>query len=113
MYSKEFQITFMLAFKTAQQYRHEFVLLEHVLYALLHDPGTREVIEACGGDIEQLKESLIKFFKNDVESLPGESDYLPEESLAVQRVIQRAANHVISSEKDVINGVNILVAMFS
>ena len=113
MYSKEFQITFMLAFKTAQQYRHEYVLLEHVLYALLHDPDTREVIEACGGDVDQLKEGLVKFFESEVETMPGESDYLPEESLAVQRVIQRAANHVISSEKDVISGVNILVAMFS
>ena len=113
MYSKEFQITFMLAFKTAQQYRHEYVLLEHVLYALLHDPDTREVIEACGGDVDQLKEKLVKFFEDEVELIPGETDYLPEESLAVQRVIQRAANHVISSEKDVISGVNILIAMFS
>ncbi len=113
MYSKEFQITFMLAFKTAQQYRHEYVLLEHVLYALLHDPETREVIEACGGDIEHIKEQLVDFFENEVEEMPGDSDYLPEESLAVQRVIQRAANHVISSEKEVISGVNILVAMFS
>ncbi|MCM8529651.1 MAG: AAA family ATPase, partial [Lentisphaeraceae bacterium] len=113
MYSKEFQITFMLAFKTAQQYRHEYVLLEHVLYALLHDPDTREVIEACGGDVDQLKEKLVQFFEDEVELIPGETDYLPEESLAVQRVIQRAANHVISSEKDVISGVNILIAMFS
>lgn len=113
MYSKEFQITFMLAFKTAQQYRHEYVLLEHVLYALLHDPDTREVLEACGGDVEQLKEQLVEFFTNEVENIPGKSDYLPEESLAVQRVIQRAANHVISSDKEAINGVNILVAMFS
>jgi ATP-dependent Clp protease ATP-binding subunit ClpA len=113
MYSKEFQITFMLAFKTAQQYRHEYVLLEHVLYALLHDPDTREVIEACGGDVEEIKSQVVDFFENDVEKMSGNEDYLPEESLAVQRVIQRAANHIISSEKEVINGINILVAMFS
>lgn len=113
MYSKEFQITFMLAFKTAQQYRHEYVLLEHVLYALLHDPDTREVIEACGGDVEEIKSQVVDFFENDVEKMSGDEDYLPEESLAVQRVIQRAANHIISSEKEVINGINILVAMFS
>jgi ATP-dependent Clp protease ATP-binding subunit ClpA len=113
MYSKEFQITFMLAFKTAQQYRHEYVLLEHVLYALLHDPDTREVLEACGGDVDLIKDQLVEFFTSDVEIIPGKGDYLPEESLAVQRVIQRAANHIISSDKEVINGVNILVAMFS
>ena len=103
----------MLAFKTAQQYRHEYVLLEHVLYALLHDPDTREVIEACGGDVEEIKSQVVDFFENDVEKMSGDEDYLPEESLAVQRVIQRAANHIISSEKEVINGINILVAMFS
>ena len=61
----------MLAFKTAQQYRHEYVLLEHVLYALLHDPDTREVLEACGGDAEHLKEQLVEFFTNEVEKIPG------------------------------------------
>ena len=48
MYSKEFQITFMLAFKTAQQYRHEFVLPEHILFALLHDPESKNVNNLMG-----------------------------------------------------------------
>ena len=113
MYSKEFQVAFMMAFKTAQEYRHEFVLLEHILYALLHDEASCEVIQACGGEVKALKEDLLDFFENEVEKVPGKEDFLPDESLAVQRVIQRAANHVISAEREVIDGVHILVAMFS
>ena len=113
MYSKEFQVAFMMAFKTAQEYRHEFVLLEHILFALLHDEASCEVIQACGGDIATLKNELTDFFENEIEKMPGEDDFLPDESLAVQRVIQRAANHVISAEREVIDGVHILVAMFS
>ena len=113
MYSKEFQITFMLAFKTAQQYRHEFVLLEHVLFALLHDPETQTVLEACGADIDRLRNDLLEYFENELQDLPGTADYIPDESLALQRVIKRASDHAISSETEKISGIHILVAIFS
>ena len=113
MYSKEFQIAFMLAFRTAQQYRHEFVLLEHLLFALMHDPKTKQVLEACGADLEALKKRLNAYFATEVEKIPGDKDFVPDESLAVQRVLQRAANHVLSAEGVTIEGVNVLVAIFS
>ena len=113
MYSKEFQITFMLAFKTAQQYRHEFVLPEHILFALVHDPESRNVLEVCGADINRLRADLLEYFENELPDLPGDDDYLPDESLALQRVIKRASDHAISSEIDTISGIHILVALFS
>ncbi|MEN9361429.1 MAG: hypothetical protein RL095_2964 [Verrucomicrobiota bacterium] len=113
MYSKEFQIAFMLAFRTAQQYRHEFVLLEHLLFALMHDPKTKQVLEACGADLEALKKRLTAYFATEVEKIPGDKEFVPDESLAVQRVLQRAANHVLSAEGVTIEGVNVLVAIFS
>ena len=103
----------MLAFKTAQQYRHEFVLLEHVLFALLHDPETQAVLEACGSDIDRLRNDLLEYFEKELQALPGTADYIPDESLALQRVIKRASDHAVSSETEKITGIHILVALFS
>ena len=113
MYSKEFQITFMLAFKTAQQYRHEFVLPEHILFALIHDPESRNVLEVCGAEVNRLRADILEYFENELPDLPGEEDYLPDESLALQRVIKRASDHAMSADIEKISGVHILVALFS
>jgi len=113
MLSKSLQVSLQLSVATARKYRHEFLLLEHVLYALLHDPTTKSVIENCGGDIKELKDELNNFFKTTVEPLPESSNYMPEESLALHRVIQMAANSVLSAQREVIEGPNILIAMFS
>ncbi|MDP6449747.1 MAG: Clp protease N-terminal domain-containing protein, partial [Lentisphaeria bacterium] len=45
--SNELRITFGLAVNTARRYRHEYLMLEHVLFALLHDPDSREAIYEC------------------------------------------------------------------
>ncbi|MFM1549563.1 MAG: Clp protease N-terminal domain-containing protein, partial [Lentisphaeria bacterium] len=110
--SNELRITFGLAVNTARRYRHEYLMLEHVLFALLHDPDSREAIYECGGDVDSLKERLVEFFKNDVEVVEYDGDYIPEETNSIKRVIQRATNHVISCEKNVLEGIDILVALF-
>ena len=110
--SNELRITFGLAVNTARRYRHEYLMLEHVLFALLHDPDSREAIYECGGHVDSLKERLVEFFKNDVEVVEYDGDYIPEETNSIKRVIQRATNHVISCEKNVLEGIDILVALF-
>ena len=55
MYSDEFQAAFMLALNLAKQFRHEYVMLEHLLAALLADDGVIEIIDACGGDVDEIK----------------------------------------------------------
>ena len=48
MISKELSATLGFSVKEAQRRRHEYVSIEHVLYAILHDPTGIEVIENCG-----------------------------------------------------------------
>ena len=53
-YSQELKDTLATAFNEAHRRRHEFVTLEHVLYALLDDPNVKRIIKVCGGNIEEL-----------------------------------------------------------
>ena len=63
MISKELSATLGFAVSEAKKYRHEFVCLEHVLYAILHDNSGVEIVTGCGGNVEELKGSLESFFK--------------------------------------------------
>lgn len=111
--SRELEVTLTLAVNEAKKRRHEFLCLEHVLYALTFDEDVAKIIRNCGGDIKVLQRDLEKFFDEHLETLPeGMDDGEPQQTLGFQRALQRAAAHVQSSGKDVIEGRNLLVALF-
>ncbi len=110
--SRELEITLALAVSEARRRRHEFLCIEHVLYALLHDDDVAEIVRHCGGDVDELKRGLEEFFDEKLQRLPEPVDSGPEQTIGFQRVIQRAAAHVQSSGKDEILGRNVLVAIF-
>jgi len=110
--SRELEIGLALAVSEARKRRHEFLCVEHVLYALLHDDDVAEVIRHCGGDVERLKRDLERFFDERLEQLPEDVEVGPQQTVAFQRVIQRAAAHVQSAGKEEILGRNVLVAIF-
>ena len=58
MLSRELQVTLQLAMTEAQNRRHEYVCLEHVLYAMLHDFTTSNVLKQCGADLDSLRRKL-------------------------------------------------------
>ena len=111
--SRELELTLTLAVNEAKKHRHEFLCLEHTLYALTFDEDVEKIIRSCGGNVKTLQHDLEKFFSEQMESLPeGAEEVEPQQTLGFQRALQRAAVHVQSSGKDVVEGRNLLVALF-
>jgi ATP-dependent Clp protease ATP-binding subunit ClpA len=112
MISKELERTLNAALKEAKSRRHEYVSLEHLLFALLRDKDGKAAIIACGGNIEKLGKSLEEYFTGQMETLPQGWDQEPQQTLSFHRVLQRAVIHAQSAERKEINGGNILIAMY-
>jgi ATP-dependent Clp protease ATP-binding subunit ClpA len=112
MISRELSLTLGFAVKEAKKRRHEHVSLEHVLYAILHDSEGCEIIESCGGNVENIKKSLENFFATQIQSIPEGTDYVLQQTIGFQRVIQRAVNHARSAEKSEVAVGDILASMF-
>jgi ATP-dependent Clp protease ATP-binding subunit ClpA len=112
MITKELQDTLNNAFKEALKRRHEYLTLEHLLYALLKEKTGREVINNCGGDIEHLKHELETFFEQKMEALASGAEQLPEQSAAFERVLARALMQAEASGQNTIDGGNVLAAMY-
>ena len=110
--AKELQQSLRRAFEVAGKLRHEHVTLEHLLLALLEDPKASEAIVACGGKLERLQKELDAFLSQTVEKLPVGTTVEPQQTLGVERVLQRAAIHAISSEMRSIDGANVLIQLF-
>ena len=110
--SRPLEMSLSLALREARGRRHEFLTVEHVLYALLHDEAVAEVVRACGGDVDALKQELATYLDERLERLPPDSEASPERTLGFQRILQRAAAHVQSSGKEELDGRHVLVAIF-
>jgi ATP-dependent Clp protease ATP-binding subunit ClpA len=113
MFAQEVQITFSLAVREAQRRRHEYLTTEHILYAMLLEDHGRELIAGCGGDTETLKAELEKYFSDHLESLVEDRDVVPEQTIGLQRVLQRAVLHLHSAGKKEITIGDLLAAMFA
>jgi ATP-dependent Clp protease ATP-binding subunit ClpA len=112
--SPEVEIAFALAQREAARRRHEFVTVEHLLFALLFDDETSDVVRHAGGDPRALRKKLERFLDSDLPALPEDADtQFPSLSLGFNRAVQRAALHVQSSGKKELKGANVLVAIFS
>ena len=112
MISKELSETLGFAVREAKRRRHEYVCVEHLLFAILYDSEGIEIIENCGGNIESLKNSLEMFFSERMESVPENNEYVLQQTVGFQRVIQRAINHVRSAEKQQVEVSDILASIF-
>src|SRR5205085_1494754 len=82
MITRELQATLTAAVEEAIRRRHEYVTLEHLLYALLGDRTAANVIKQCGGNIPKLKRELEKFFDENLLPLAAFTVNLVERAAA-------------------------------
>jgi ATP-dependent Clp protease ATP-binding subunit ClpA len=111
--SPEVEIAVTLATREAIRRRHEYVTVDHLLYALLFDDAVARIVKAAGGNIPRLKRQLEDYLENETSKLPEDADITPTLSLGFQRVLSRALAHVQSSGEKEVSGSNVLVAIFS
>ncbi len=110
--AKELQASFRQALADAKQMRHEYLTLEHLLLALTRETKTQKILIACGANVKRLRQRLEKFLAETVERLPEGVSAEPQQTIGIERVLQRAAIHALSAEQKVIEGGDVLVAMF-
>ncbi|QQS45898.1 MAG: ATP-dependent Clp protease ATP-binding subunit ClpA [Acidobacteriota bacterium] len=112
MITKELQATINLAANEAVKRRHEFLTLEHLLFAMIHDQTASEVIRQCAGDLDMLRSDLEEFFKENMYPMPEEVKRFPEQTAAFERVIERAIYQAQASSQEKVDGGNILASLF-
>jgi len=112
MINKELEITIESTIRDAEDRRHEYLTVEHILLAVLHDDWGIDVLVNCGASITKLKSLLKDFFEKKVPILPEESESYPEPTIAFRRVFQTAVNHIRSAEKPEADAGDILSAIF-
>ncbi|MFM8798944.1 MAG: AAA family ATPase, partial [Tagaea sp.] len=113
MLSRNLEQSLHRALALANERRHEYATLEHLLLALSEDQDAVAVLRACGVDVDKLRRDLLQYLDNELAGLVTSRGGEAKPTAGFQRVLQRAAIHVQSSGREEVTGANVLVAMFS
>ena len=98
----------MAAYAEANVRRHEFITPEHLLYACLFFDEGRDLILNCGGNPTRLKKALEKHLEEtDTVAAPTRAI----QSLGFQSVLERAAWHTSSAQKQTLELGDVLVSI--
>jgi ATP-dependent Clp protease ATP-binding subunit ClpA len=89
-----------VAAREAMVRRHANLTVEHLLYAVAHDPDGEEILEGSGADVPRLRRELEELLEQSLQKKPAGARRPPEPTLALRRVLQTAEVHVQSAGKD-------------
>ena len=111
MLSRDVELSVAAAFREAEIRRHEFVTLEHLLYALLHNDDCAAIIAACGGEAHELRTRLEAFFRDHLQAVPGQTPYELEMTRTVRRMLQRIVLQARGAERDQVGAGDVLAGL--
>jgi ATP-dependent Clp protease ATP-binding subunit ClpA len=110
VFSQALEIVLTVAHREATSRRHTHLTLEHLLYALAHDPDGEAILGACGADLGKLRRTLDQYLTDQVEQFPRGREKDPAQTLAFRRVLQTAVLHVQSAGRSEVRAGDVLAA---
>ena len=112
-FSRQLEESLHRAVAYANQRKHEYATLEHLLLSLVDDEDAAGVMRACEVELAALRTTLTNYVDSELRSLVVDDGEDAKPTAGFQRVIQRAVIHVQSSGREEVTGANVLVAIFS
>jgi ATP-dependent Clp protease ATP-binding subunit ClpA len=100
------------AVKIARDKKHEYVLTEHVLLAMIQHVAFRKVLEKYGTDVSMFEAELNAYLDSLV-NLVKEGDIQPKKTNALERCFNRALTQVLFTGRRSVTTVDLYLAMMS
>jgi len=112
--SKELQLVFEKAINDARKLQHEYVTVEHILFAMLCEENFENVIKGYGADPTFLKSNLENHLKTALDDIKtNESKQKPKKTQSVERVLNRAFTQVLFSGRSNIELSDVFISILS
>jgi ATP-dependent Clp protease ATP-binding subunit ClpA len=112
--SKELQLVFDKSIKDAQKLQHEYVTLEHLLYAMFCEENFVNVLTMFGADIDYIKANLEHHLKTQCDDIKTEeTKFKPKKTQTVERVLNRAFTQVLFAGRQHIELTDVLVSILN
>ena len=112
--SEELQLVFEKSLKDTRKLQHEYVTLEHLLFAMLCSENFLKLITGYSADVDYLKTQLEHYLKNNLDEIKiAETKYKPKKTQAVERCLNRAFTQVLFAGRPEIELTDVLLSMMN
>ena len=112
--SESLKLVFEKSIKDARKLRHEYVTVEHLLFAMLCEEKFEKLMEGYGVDPAFVKSNLESHLKTGCDELLVDTDkHKPKKTQAVERVLNRAFTQVLFSGRNHIELSDVLLSILS
>ena len=112
--SESLQLVFDKALKDAKKLQHEYVTIEHLLYAMLCEEDLGNILKGFGADLEFIKTNIEHHLKNSCDDLKMETTkYKPKKTQSVERVLNRAFTQTLFGGRSHIELSDVLISILS
>jgi ATP-dependent Clp protease ATP-binding subunit ClpA len=114
--SDQLQVVFEKAVEDCKKLSHEYVTLEHLVYAMLCEEKFFELLGNFGADTTYIKTNLEHYLKNQLDEIKIENapkGFKPKKTQTVERVLNRAFTQVLFSGRQSIELVDVFLSILS
>jgi ATP-dependent Clp protease ATP-binding subunit ClpA len=114
--SDQLQVVFEKAVADCKKLSHEYVTLEHLVFAMLCEEKFSELLSNYGADVNYIKTNLEHYLKNKLDEIKVENPpkgFKPKKTQTVERVLNRAFTQVLFSGRQSIELVDVFLSVLS
>lgn len=111
--SDELQMVFEKSIEVAQKLKHEYLTIEHLLFAMLLEESFVNCLNGSGADSEFLRKNLEHYLKNKLNDIINDKVVKPRKTQAVERVLNKAFTQVLFNGRQKIEPTDVFLAMMS
>ncbi len=112
--SEELKLVFDKAINDAKRLQHEYVTVEHLVYAIFCEENFLNMIKMYGADIDYIKSNIEHHLKNVCEELKTEEKKLkPRKTVVVEKVLNRAFTQTLFMGRNTITLTDVILSVLN
>lgn len=112
--SHNLQLIFEHAVQTAKELKHEYITIEHLVYSIMCDQESYQMVKQFGADSAFIKTNIEHYIKNNLNDIKTDAeDIKPRKTNSVERVLNRCFTQVLFSGRQKLDITDIIISILS
>jgi ATP-dependent Clp protease ATP-binding subunit ClpA len=112
--SQNLQQIFENSVNIAKELKHEYITIEHIVYGIMCDQESFDLIKSFGADAGFIKSNLDQYLKSNMEDIKTDkTDFKPKKTNSVERVLNRCFTQVLFSGRQKMEVADVIISVLS
>jgi ATP-dependent Clp protease ATP-binding subunit ClpA len=105
---------FNAAVEVAKQLNHEYITIEHLVYSIMSDQESYDMVSNFGADANFIKTNLDHYLKNNLKEIVSQAQVQkPKKTTSVERVLNRCFTQVLFSGRQRMEIADVIISILA